>query len=326
MGNEETTNDNTTAQPPSTGDHLAALIGDGRPAEPEARREPTASEPPAAEPARPEPTASAPAASRPAEPAPSVPPKYKYRGREYTLDELVQHGLLNDALTTAEQFPHLQKKYQEVLEQARQAQAPAPDRQVPPSLTPEQIRAMYAGQIPQVVQAGFLEGDLAELYPNTVAQMLFHRDLLYDARRAIAEVQAQVAQLTGRTVRGDAQAVLDRTLDALTTRDAIYAPLKEPETRRGFLDYLRRLDPQVARQTPEGGIEFDGEQLARLWVAYQHEAILAAARAAAEAERQRRDDERRRAAGGPGPSARPATPVTTPTHLDTLLEGALPRR
>src|SRR5262245_52510828 len=72
---------------------------------------------------------------------PSGPAKYKFRGREYTAAELEAGGLLNDALTTAEQFPHLQRKYTETLEADRQRQLqPQPPQQMQP-IPQTQIRA-----------------------------------------------------------------------------------------------------------------------------------------------------------------------------------------
>lgn len=252
-----------------------------------------------------------------AAPAPAKPPTFKFRGRDYSVEDLVQHGLLADALTTAEQFPHLQKKYQEVLEQARQqpAQPVAP----PPQPKPQaQIRAEYAGEVSRAVQQGYIESDFAQLYPDFASQAMMHVSMLYDLAGAMRGLRDKVDSLGGQTTAKDAIAKLNGTLDQVAGKGEPWAWLKDPKERTGFLDYLGTVNPLVEQLTPE----FLSQQA----VAYKADAFLEATRQTAERQQHQRDDARRKAAGD-GRGSRPtATPAPTPTHLDTLLEGLVPAR
>lgn len=324
-----------TAEAPSTGagaDHLAGLIGDTAPSpEPSPAAEPTAPKRDAsgrfvssAAPAAPAPTeGSVPATAEPA----AAPPKFKYRGREYTVEELVQQGLLSDVLTSAEQLPHLQRKYMEALEQQRQAQQP-PQQPLQPQETPQQFQARLVAQfkpeIEQVVQSGFIESDFAELYPNAVAQMLWHRNGLREVLGKVAEIEGRLGSFTGKVSARDEMATINGRLDALaergkTPQGKIFAPLADPERRKAFLDFLTNPDeggdPDTRRLTPEF--------LARMWVAMNHEALLEATTQAVDAQNAANAAARARAAGD-GRGARLTAPAPQPvSHLDRMLEGAL---
>src|SRR5262252_7517150 len=94
------------AAAPAPSDHLSQLTADALGGE----REPS--------PAPPEPSPST--APEPA-PSPEPTPKIKIRGVEYSLDAVLKNPELSAALLqTYEQFPALQRKYVEILEQLRQ--------------------------------------------------------------------------------------------------------------------------------------------------------------------------------------------------------------
>lgn len=249
-----------------------------------------------------------------AEPAPLT---YKYRGQEYTREQLEQ--ILPAVLTTAEQLPHLQDKYQGVLEeQLRQ-------REQPPALAQPEVRMRYAGELNRAVKDGYLESDLAELYPDFASQAMLHRDLLYDTRRALIALQQEVGGYTGRQRAEEGRAKLDTALDGLATHGLnglgteIFAALKEPTEREGFFGFLLQSNPTVDKLTPEF--------LGRQYLAYKGDVLLTAANAAAMVARDQRGQAIRQAQGV-GRSARPVTPqAPTKSHLDALTEDMLfPRR
>jgi hypothetical protein len=299
---------------PSAESHLDTLVSDAP------RSEPTPDQPvdpPAAAPA-PTPVPVEPVASAAVPSAPVQ--KYKYRGREYTAEELVKQGLLEDVLTSAEQLPHLQKKHLETLEKlTQQQQPPAQPQAEQPSITQAQIRAHYQSHIAEAVKQGYIEPDFADLYPDAVSQMLWHRDQLYQVKGQLAELAQGFSGTTRKSEAQTSMTGVQTNLDALAGQDAIYAPLKDSTEREGFLTWLtKEIDPPVKLMTPEW--------LGRQWMAYKSEAFLGVTRQANDAQKRADEDARRRAAGD-GRGSRPAAPATTtPTHLDSLVAGALPTR
>jgi hypothetical protein len=257
------------------------------------------------------------------EPAPASPrpeQRIKIRGKEYTFAEVLENEVLQQALLqTYEQFPTLQKKYIEMLEQQRQQPSQQPMPQIDPRVEQAQLVAHYAPQIAQVVREGRIEEDFAQLYPNAVAQMLWHRDQLYQLGTAFNEFRTANAGQTRKAEATGHQTQLTATLDALAGQGAIFAPLKDAKERQGFLDFVIEMgDPPVSKLT--------AEYLGRMWVAFKHETIVTAAQATAERDRIERENNRRRAAGdGKGSRPTPA-PAAEPSLLDSLTADFLPRR
>jgi hypothetical protein len=286
-------------------DHLRELTADVLPG---GSREPSPQPSPEPEPA---PT-----------PEPQPVPKVKIRGIEYALDAVLKNPELSQALLqTYEQFPTLQKRYVELLEQVRQqAQPPAP-APVPqdPRVEQAQLLAQLAPEIGQIIRQGYIEEDFGTLYPNTIAQMVAHRNMLYELTKRFDTFEqthrGQTRQAEATTHRTN----LDANLDALAGKGELYAPLKDPTERQKFLEHLvQDVNPTVDRITPEW--------LMRQWVAFKHETILAATQATAERERLERETARRRAVSdGKGSRPTPA-PTGEPSHLDFIIGDALPAR
>jgi len=290
---------------------------DGSSPEPAA---PTVAEPesqaPAAEPAAPGAEVTAPAGTPAA--APPVEPKIKIRGKEYTAAELAaKPDLLQDLAQTYEQFPHLQQKYVQTLEQARQVGQPQAQGQQPPAqgqaqqptLTPQMLRATYDPQMADLVQAGFLEGDLVELYPDAMANILLMRDLVMDTRAAVANLLGQQAQAEGASRSAQVNQRIVQGFDSLASQGGPFEPLKDDKVRGEFYKYLYELNPQEAQLTPD----FIGRQ----FVAFNHNVYVEAARQL-EAQKKADADRAKRNAGGPGGNARPIRSDQPATHFDWL--------
>src|SRR5262249_30132551 len=168
---------------------------------------------------------------------------------------------------------HLQEKYQARLEdelnQLRQ----------PRAMPQAQIRAQFAGPVQEAVKAGYVESDFAELYPDFASQAMMHVYMLNDARRAIAELQKELGEMTGKSRASEGRQRLDAKLDDLATSGLngigaeVFSPLKEATEREGFFNFLLELNPPIEKLTPE----FLGKQ----WIAFKHEALLTAASQAA---------------------------------------------
>lgn len=260
------------------------------------------------------------------EPAPTAvkpePQKIKIRGKEYTFQEVLENEVLQQALLqTYEQFPTLQKKYIEMLEQQRQQEQtpPQPQQPIDPRAHQAQLVAHYAPQINEAVKNGWIEEDFAQLYPNAVAQMLWHRDQMYDLNRRFGSFSELHTGQTRKAEANGHKTQLTATLDTLAGSGDFFKPLLDAEKRQGFLDFLIESgNPLVTQLTPD--------YLKRQWVAFNHETVLTAAQATAERERIERQNQRLRA-GSDGKGSRPTpAPAAEATLLQTLTEDFLPRR
>jgi hypothetical protein len=245
---------------------------------------------------------------KPKEPEPKVEPQpkmYPYKGENLTLEQLQERGLIEDALTTAEQHKHLQHKYQELLEReaTRQREVETKPQQAEQTreVPAEQIVAHYQPQFQQVVDKGYIESDFVELHPRLTANMLMHRDLLYGVQKQVSEI---VQHLNGRIQTDQAtsaRSTLDGAIDGVIAvgssdkeNGVLFEPLKDPEVRKGFSDYLIELNPAVSQLT--------SEFVRRQYFAYNHE-IFADLKRAQKTERTPKAQVR-----AEGPSARGGLP------------------
>ena len=227
--------------------------------------------------------------------------KYKFGDRELTLAEAEAQGLIQGLIQTAEQLPAVQRKYIDLLEKQRAATAePQPPAQPPAKLSQAQIRSAYTDQLQQAIADGYMEADFAEMYPDIATQMLFHRDLLYEARETIAALVGAVNRMAGTTKKTEMETHLDNAFDALAEKDKRFGMLKDAKTRAGFMEYLDQLNPEADQLTGEKHLEF----LERQFWAYNGAAILEAQRLMG-GNKQKEANPR---VSGDGSGARPTTP------------------
>lgn len=237
--------------------------------------------------------------------------KYKVKGVDYTLDELREKGLLQDVIQSAEQFPHIQKKYMDLLEKekGKEAVTAAPK---PPELTPRQIfakvRQVYAPVIEAMIKAdieeGLIEPDGVDLYPNLVrnayTRIFYQEDRIQELIQRVNELTA----LSNRHVMAEnntaMRQIVNGHLDKIQEKGELFTPLKDGSVREGFYEYLVELDPKREQLTGEKAEDY----LKAQWLAYNAAAIEEARSVDKEP-----DDERRLAAGerpgGGRPAARP---------------------
>jgi hypothetical protein len=300
----------------------ANLSDDGTPKkEPEPGKEkPGEAEPtkPAGEPAG-EPAAPV---IEPPKPPDAAVKTYEYRGKQYTVEQLVDLGVLEDALQTARQFPTIQGKYQQLLEQTKLGGAPADGSGQQPAqpaqVTAEQILTAYAPVMEQSAKAGYIEKEAYEAFPRLVSALMYHRDLLYDVRQAVTSLMQNAVQAEGVSKRSAFLNFLDSTCDKVAGEGEHFALIKDQKVRKGFYEYLTSLD------TPVSAV--NDEFIRRQWVAYNSEAVLEAARSNATTKKAA-DEEARRNAAGEGGGVRPAGPgkvaakTQDATLLDSFLEG-----
>jgi hypothetical protein len=295
-------------------DHLSTLTDLSDTAAPPQPAEPLSGKP---EPTEVAPGARAPATAKPQRVSPPTPAerKFKIRGRDYTAAELAgKPEFLEDLAQTYEQFPHLQRRYQETLEQVVGAQTQPHTAAEPEApLNAEMIHAAYKSQLDALAKAELIEPDLVELYPKALSQQLMFRDLLMDTRQAVAALIQRSAESSTDAQAADIYQVVGSAFDQLANHGGHFESLKDGNTRDDFFKYIVELNPQRKQLTPEF--------LGRQFVAYNQDVLLEAARRIQDQD-QRERERQRRAAQGDGGGSRPArVPGQEPDHLFELVRG-----
>ena len=252
---------------------------------------------------------------------------YEYDGRQYTVNQLIELGVLEDVLQTARQFPTIQKKYLTLLEREKGVTEPgapgtqtvAPQQAAPP--TGEAIHNAYAPEVQRMVQAGYVEPEAYEAFPLLTTSLMYHRDLLYDMHRAM---QVLVQQEVSRRSTGEVaqfRNYLDGLCMKVSGQGDHFKLLGDDATKKGFYEYLATLDI-LANKVDEPFIR-------RQWAAYNAEAMLEAATTAVSGERTAADDRKRKAKGEGGAPRGPVPPKATGSDaelLDSFLDGFQPTR
>ena len=298
------------AQGPSP-EEVEALIGDEviPPVEPKAEVKPEAKAdevPPATEekPAEEKPPEEKPAEAPPVEPVAEK--RYRVKTaeghKELTAGELAEQGILEDLIQTREQHPHLTQLHQRLVDDHKELQERVKSLEKPPVteetpvITQAQGRVTYQEDVDAAVKAGYIEQDFGELYPDTVSQMMYHRNLLYDVRQAVVELQSEGRGTKQREQGQSVTGQLNGHLDGLAKSDDLYKGLGDPDIRKGYIEFLANdLKVTVDQLTP--GF------LGKMWIAYNSEAITEAKKQAVLV--QEKEDEDLRLTAGVGGGARP---------------------
>lgn len=211
-----------------------------------------------------EPTA--PAVPEKKEAAPATEKKYKIKGEELTLKQITERGLLDSLIITAEQFPALQQKYQERLEReaSREVVPAKPAEPETPPPTQKQIRDTFLPMLQKAVEAGYIEADFAEAYPDVATNLMWYRDIITDTVQKLGLVLQWIQAEAQKRNAVMVQTLLDRSIDAVANRVdtdgkpvKVFDFLKNPEHRKTFIEWLsKEVDPKVAALTPENMEKF----------------------------------------------------------------------
>ena len=247
---------------------------------------------------------------------PPAPKTYEYKGKQYTLDQMVELGVLEDVIQTARQFPTIQTKYQSLLEE--KAIAPAPGAAAPPQPqgpTGDQILQAYTPIMQKAAEDGYIEPEAYEVFPKLVSSLMFYRDLIHDVRNAVAMMMQTENTRTATTQKESMLNYVGGLCDKVAGEGEHFEILKDAKVRDGFYTYLGTLNIPIS-QVDEGFIR-------KQWVAYNAEPVLEAVRLAASGQRAA-DVKTRRNAKGEGSGVRPAPPKPDSTnqvqeHIDTLI-------
>lgn len=240
---------------------------------------------------------------------------WEYRGKQYTLEQMQELGILDDVIQTARQFPTIQTKYQKLLEE-RTPQAPgqaaAPQQATPAQQGPsgEQILAAYTPEMERMAGAGYIEEEAYQAFPRLISSLMFHRDLIYDVRDAVAAMMRQNEEQTVKGQRSTFITELDGMCGRISGEDEHFKLMADREVRDGFYKYLGTLNVPIN--------EVDEEFVKRQWIAYNSAAVLEAINQTAN-ERREKNEIKRRNAKGESSTAKPAPAGRVDKTFDTKL-------
>lgn len=236
--------------------------------------------------------------------------------RELTAEQMAAEGLLDRIITTSNQFPAVQKKYQDLLERnaGKEPEKPvsAPAKAPPP--TPVQIRNAYASMLRETVDGGYIEPDFAEAYPDVAHNLMYWRDIIEDVNEKMGQLITWVNSEVQLRNAVQVQRRLDSAVEVIAGKgdgdkgDPLFKDLRKPDVRKAFTEWLRtEVDPKVASLT--------SENMERFWFAYNAREILDFTKEAAQ---KAAEPPSRRRAASDGSSSRPGAPE--PPREKTLLD------
>lgn len=251
------------------------------------------------------------------EPAPAVQPPatdaktWEYRGKQYTLEQMVELGILDDVIQTARQFPTIQTKYQSLLEE--KTTAPAPGDQAPAEPTGpsgDQILTAYTPVVEDMANKGYIEPEVMEVFPKLATALMFHRDLLYDVRSTVAAMLQNANAQAEVTQKDAVKNYVGGLCDKVAGEGDHFATLRDQKVRDGFFEYLGTLNVPVK--------QVNDDFIRKQWVAYNADPMLEAVRQAAAGQKVA-DSKTRRNARGEGGGVRPAPSKQAPTSVDQAM-------
>lgn len=260
--------------------------------------------------------------------------EFKYKGKKYTLDDLKKDEKLRAKIfTSAEQHSHFQSLYDDtrkrmeeqakLIEELRNAEYQRQQQAVEAArrrdeqdstakISPDYLTTVYKDSVKKMVDDGWIEEDISELYPNAVAGVMSMRDefalRIEQLENAIGMIISEANQEHSVRSRQSLKQRFDSIFDQLASEGEIFEPLKSEETRNQFLtEVSQKINPALGPllETPDA--------LRQLWIAAHHDKLVEQARreyeqklTAAEADKSKRN---RQLAVGEGGGARPGTRV-----------------
>lgn len=311
----------STAQVPtvidSDLDELAGITREDSPAAPDSEPEKAAAateeSKTTAEPAEAGEQATTPQQQPSAPKAPTAtPPTYTIGGKKFTAEEIAANPqILQDLVASHGKLPNVSRSAAEATERARALEAQlaagrppenagAPRPASPPGspglagLSPAQVTAAIRPVVEAAVKDGWIEADLAEIFPTFAAQAVLHRDLIYDVRAAVAEINAWRRGLETRETVTNTRSEWNSALDGLAGEGDLFVPLKdrEGEIRKEFETFM----VENFGHLPKDKV-LNSEFLGRQWLAFNYGPVQEALRAAGEQSKERIRTRRAQASG-----------------------------
>lgn len=247
------------------------------------------------------------------------PVTFKYRGKEYSFDDLQKdQDLFTKVITGANQQSHYQELYEKQRQEATalqqqmqqfayqqqleaQQRAMAQQQDTTGGITPDVVKGHYNRQLDTMVKEGWIEEDIKELYPNVATGMLFLRDTLLNE---VAALKRQVADLTGYSqgqyqeqvhrqqeiTKQQVRSVIENIFNNIAAEGGIFEPLKDKSVRTEFIHELQQtVNPEIQAIIEHPTILRD------LWIAKNHATILQAAKVQSDATKAVTEKKRRMA-------------------------------
>jgi len=239
--------------------------------------------------------------------------------QELTMEEIVENGYLEKIITTANQFPGLQKKYQENLERiaAKEVDKPAETAVAKPApISQEQIRNAYLPVAKASVEQGYLEPDFVEAYPDVATNLMYYRDRMESAEEKLGYVIQWIKEEADGKSATKVQTLLQTTIDKIAEKgqgedgDPLFKPLTDPQVRSEFANWLiTDVDPKVGSLTTVN--------MEKFWFAFNAKEIVNYTRETTEKAKEKKPRPR---AAHDGSTSRQGQPETTaePSLLDRM--------
>jgi len=235
------------------------------------------------------------------------------------MQEIVENGYLEKIITTANQFPSLQKKYQETLERiaAKEVDKPAQTEVAKPApISQEQIRNAYLPVLKAMVEQGYIEPDFAEAYPDVGTNLGYFRDRMESVEEKLGYVIQWIqGEAEGKNAT-KVKTLLQSTIDKIAEKgqgengDPLFKPLTDPQVRSEFIDWLiTDVDPKVGSLTVVN--------MEKFWFAFNAKEIVNYTRETADKAKEKKPRPRAAHDGSPSRQGQPET-TAEPSLLDRM--------
>lgn len=253
--------------------------------------------------------------------------EFEHKGKSFTQEVTPElYEALEAMKLTAQQFPHLQGKYTNALEQLANAgvhgqptAGTAPGEGAPPSqppreesiadiarMTPEQYTERFSPLVKQLTEAGYYgdDGEFAEAFPRMATTLALIEFVGVPALATLEKVATGWNQMAEDAEKEMFFTKLNTVLDEVSERGEGFEPLKDPKNRERFFGHLRLLGVEADRI-------FDGDFLAGQWRAHNHRMFSELERVATErsGKRRQRSLTQSRGASGGSQAGRAAAPA-----------------
>lgn len=226
------------------------------------------------------------------------PVKFKYKGKEYSLEDLKADKKLREKFVTgANQQSHFQELYEEqrrkaeeaekkitqieqyMIQRQQQAQQAQQAQQRPqqPQITPHILKSAYERSMDEMSEGGWIEEDLKEMYPNTVSGILYLRDQLLSRigvlEQAVGGLASHTQAKENSSVRESTWSRIHSNFDRVAAEGGMFEALADQQTRQDFLTYLEQtVNPEIQALVSEQGVEV----IKALWAGKNRDAYFAA--------------------------------------------------
>jgi hypothetical protein len=216
--------------------------------------------------------------------------------------------------TTASQFPHLQDKYTNLLEETRQPADATPEQ--PAQVTPDQFIAGMKPYVDAAVKAGTVSEDFAELYPQEAAWGVWLSDVVGKLQGVVGPMSQHVAATARDAEKAEYKANVYEEMQKLAGESSeVFGDLTQPTTREAYLDFMIEMDLPITSLQGEAA----PNTLKRMWGAFRADELTAAAQAASVQLRTQQEEERRNAGGAGGGGGARSKPKDTLADINEIL-------